>query len=78
MVTTTLWNLLENRDTSIEDLTQHYLYLFTYLVDACKNGGDFMKRTFPSLTGVAFNGNKISESLIKASTYDTDVTQFLF
>lgn len=30
-------NLLENRDTSIEDMTQHYLHLSTYLEDACEN-----------------------------------------
>lgn len=30
-------NLLENRDTSIEDMTQHYPHLSTYLEDACEN-----------------------------------------
>lgn len=73
MVTTPLWNLLENSDTSIEDMTQHYLHLSLYLVDACENIVDFMKGTFPSLTGVAFHGDKIFESLTKESTYDTDV-----
>lgn len=73
MVTTPLWNLLENSDTSIEDMTQHYLHLSLYLVDACENIVDFMKGTFPSLTGVAFHGDKIFESLTKESTYNTDV-----
>lgn len=54
-------------------MTQHYLHLSTYLVDACENVVDFMKGTFPSLTGVVFYGNRIFESLTKESTYDTDV-----
>lgn len=54
-VTTPLWTLSENRDTTKEDMTQQYLHLSLYLVGACENVLDIMWRTFPSLTGLAFS-----------------------
>lgn len=52
--------------TSIQDLTQHYLHLSLYLLGASKNVDDFMKGT---LIGVAFNGYRVFESLIKKSEH---------
>uniref|UniRef100_A0A8W8NZI0 Uncharacterized protein n=1 Tax=Magallana gigas TaxID=29159 RepID=A0A8W8NZI0_MAGGI len=42
MVTTPLWTLSENRDTTKEDMTQQYLHLSLYLVGACENVLDIM------------------------------------
>ncbi|XP_062619501.1 uncharacterized protein LOC134281055 [Saccostrea cucullata] len=73
MTTTPLWNILENKDTSIEDMTQNYLHLSTYLADVTENLADFIKGTFPALTGIDFNGDRVFEFLTKESNYDTDV-----
>lgn len=73
MITTPLWNLLESKDTSIEDMTQHYLHLSTYLADASENVADFMTGKFPALTRVDLTGDRSFEFLTRESMYDTDV-----
>ena len=54
-------------------MTQHYLHLSTYLADASENVADFMRGSFPALTGADLQGDRIFEYLAGESEYDTDV-----
>ena len=77
MITTPLRTLLESNDISIEDMSQHYLQLSSYLADASQNVTEFMKGDFPPFTNRYLENDQIYEFLKKDSIYDTDVEVIL-
>ena len=77
MITTPIWTLLESKDISIEEISQHYLQLSSYHADASQNVIDFMKGDFPAFTNRYLENDQIYEFLKKDSVYDTEVEAIL-
>lgn len=54
MITTPLLALLESKDISIGEMTQHYLQLSMYLADVSQNVTRFMQGEFSSFTTIYY------------------------
>ena len=63
MIITPIWTLLESKDISIEEISQHYLQLSSYHADANQNVIEFMKGDFPAFTNRYLENDQIYEFL---------------
>jgi hypothetical protein len=78
LVSTPLWNLLENKTINILEMNRYYLMLKTGLQVAATNVLDFMLgRVRPFGDEVEIREDLVYESLVEQSEYDNECESFL-
>ena len=77
LVSTPLWNLLENKNINILDMNKYYLMLKNGLEDAAENVSDFMTGKVKPLGDVEIKEDIVYECLTESGEYDNECEMFV-
>ena len=72
LITTPLWNLIEDKTINVIDMNEHYLQLVTFLKDCENIMEDFLTGKVRPFPDVAVKEDVMFEALKAESEYDTD------